>query len=203
MKRFLLLTFVFLISASAAFASIGVGVGTGKIVVNEKLKSGQIYTLPSISVINTGDQDSDYEVSVTFNQKQDQRFPKEGWFTFSPKKFSLKPKQAQVVDITLSLPLKTQPGDYFAYLEAHPLKKAQSGQANIGVAAATKLSFTISPSNILEAIYYRLLSLWKLYLPYSAILVAALLVVAAAVAFKKFFHLEINLRRSSTKSKNE
>ncbi|NMC09344.1 hypothetical protein GYA44_03450, partial [Candidatus Microgenomates bacterium] len=58
------ITALLLLLPSFAYAGLGVGIGTGKIVVDEKLRSGVIYNLPSLTVVNTGDEESDYSVSV-------------------------------------------------------------------------------------------------------------------------------------------
>jgi hypothetical protein len=160
----------------AALASIGVGVGTGKINVSDKLRAGGIYKLPPVTVFNTGTETANYSMSVTLNQSQPQLKPNPKWFSFSPAQFRLAPGRSQVVTPSINLPVSMPPGDYFAYLEAHPQETAKQGTAKIGVAAATKLSFSVKASNIFFAILYRLLSLYRKYEPWSQ--VATVLVVA-------------------------
>ena len=162
-----------LVVPAVAAADVGVGVGTGKIEIQEKIKTGGIYTLPSITVFNTGTERSAYKMLVTFNDKQPQLKPKAEWFSFSPASFTLEPKKSQVVTPTLHAPLRAQPGDYFAYLEARPAETVQQGSATIGVAAAAKLSFTMGQSNIILAIAYRLLSLYRQFEPWSQIVSVA------------------------------
>lgn len=112
-KVIFLLSFILLLPA-AALASIGVGIGTGKIVVDKPLKPGIIYNLPSITVLNTGDEPGDYGFSIEYHQDQPQLLPDKTWFNFSPASFRLEPGKTQTVAIILSLPIKTVPGDYFA-----------------------------------------------------------------------------------------
>jgi len=50
---------LFIIFPYVGLANVGVGVGLGKIQIDELLKSGGIYKLPSIPVINTGDEAGD------------------------------------------------------------------------------------------------------------------------------------------------
>ncbi len=64
---FFLLT-IFLSFFSQTLAQIGVGVGVGKIQVDEKLKPGMIYQLPSFTVLNTGGEPSDYEISIQYHE---------------------------------------------------------------------------------------------------------------------------------------
>ncbi|GAI84689.1 unnamed protein product, partial [marine sediment metagenome] len=197
------LFFLFLLFPNTAFAKIGVGIGTGKIQVDEDLKPGIIYELPVLTVLNTGDEESDYEVSVAYHSKQPELSPSKDWFVFSPQKFHLKPGEAKNIEIKLNLPIRTQPGDYFAYLEGHPAKKSQSGSTSIGVAAAAKLYFTVVPANFLQGIYYKLVSFYKVYSPWPRRVVIALAVLLAIVAFKKFFNIKINLKRPEDKNPND
>jgi len=189
---FVLLAFV--ACSMPVFATLGVGIGTGKIVVEDKLRSGMIYKLPDLSVFNTGDETGTYRVGISYHEKQEQLRPEEDWFRFDPAEFELKPGEAKQVEVRISLPVKTVPGDYFAYLEGYPIKKAESGGTSIGIAAATKLYFTISPSNVFQFLYYRTISLWKEFYPWSGILAFALCFFIIVKLFKKFFKVELSLK---------
>lgn len=184
-----------LVVPAVAAADVGVGVGTGKIEIQEKIKTGGIYTLPAITVFNTGTERSAYKMSVTQNQTQPQHKPKAEWFSFSPASFTLDPKKSQLVTPTLHAPLRAQPGNYFAYLEARPDETVQQGTATIGVAAATKLSFSMSQSNIVIAFLYRLLSLYRQFEPWSQIVsVAVVLALVLGILNKYLIKLGPALR---------
>lgn len=179
------------------FGKIGVGVGVGKIQLNEKLKPGAFYTLPSLPVLNTGDVPTEYEVSVEYHEGQETKAemglrPAREWFSFEPKNFHLEPGEMQEVGIKLTLPIKgVKPGNYFAYLEAHPLSKTEKGQTSVGVAAAAKLYFTIAPANILQGIYYRFISIYLRYHPWDTIFLVALVVFFVIALFNKKFKIQI------------
>lgn len=194
MKKVFFLSFLFsfLLFPGLAFAKIGVGVGTGKIVVEDKLRPGMIYELPSLTVFNTGDEEANYEAAVTYHEKQKELRPGESWFEFSPKEFYLKPGEAQEVKIKLNLPLKVQPGDYFAYLEGHPLKKAEGGQTTIGVAAAAKLYFTVLPANLVLGIYYKAVSFWRLNQPWTNRLTVLVALIIIYWGLKKYLGFQIS-----------
>lgn len=194
-KYILLLLFGFLLFPTAAFARIGVGVATGKIVVTQKLKPGIIYNLPPLTVINTGDVSSDYAVEISYFEKQPQFKPPNSWFIFSPERFHLDPGKVQVVAITLNLPVAVTPGNYFGFLEAHPVQEDKAGQTTIGIAAAAKLYFTVVPANIFQAVYYKVTSFWVLYEPWTNVAAGIVGVIIIIFLFKKFFHLEINLKK--------
>jgi P pilus assembly chaperone PapD len=193
-RKILLAILFLLLTAGVSYARIGVGVGTGKIEVDQKLKPGIIYQLPPLTVVNTGDEVSDYKVGVSYHEKQTQLEPPEAWFRFSPKEFNLEPGKVQVVNIKLDLPVNAKPGQYFTYLEGQPIKKSQSGATSISIAAAAKLYFEVVPANLLQGIYYKLVSFWNIYQPWTswaAIAVGFLIVVGLA---KKFLNIEINLK---------
>src|SRR5690349_5420797 len=111
MKKVVILALLFFFySASHVFATLGVGVGVGKISVDEKLKPGLFYKLPSITVINTGNESSDYQMAIEHQEAQPELIPEKNWFIFSPNNFRLEPGKVQKVEITLNLPVKTTPG---------------------------------------------------------------------------------------------
>ena len=189
--------FSILMLASPAFANIGVGVGTGKIVVNDALKPGQIYILPSLTVLNTGDETSYYKVSITYHEQQPELMPPAEYFEFSPATFELAPGEAQVVDIRLNLPLKVEPGKYFAYLEASPTATTTSGGSSVGVAAAAKLYFEIAPANVFQAIFYKIASLWELYSPWTLRGTIFIALVVVILLLRKFLNINISLRKKN------
>ena len=183
--------------ASYAFATVGVGIGAGKITLNEDLKPGSIYQLPELPVLNTGDEESDYGVSIEFNQNQTQMRPDPSWFVFDQQKFHLTPGKAQMVKISLAIPLKVVPGDYFAYLEGHPIVADKSGVSSVGVAAASKLYFTVAPANVFQAIYYRAKSLVERSAPWSYIAFGLIVLFILVRIFRKFFkfNIAINVKK--------
>ena len=186
---------VFALSASPVIAKLGVGVGIGKIVVEDILKPGQIYILPDLVVINTGDVASNYGVSTAFHEGQPELRPEGEWLSFTPKTFYLEPGEVKQVKIKLDLPLKMEPGDFFAYLEAFPINEAEAGVTSVGIAAAAKLYFTVEPASMLDAIYYKLQSLWNVYDPWPqrGLVVLAILILLATV--KHYLSIDIGIKR--------
>ncbi len=175
-------------------ARIGVGVNLGKIELDEPLKPGGIYNFPSLGVINTGDEAGDYEVAVTYHQDQPQLRAEKEWFDFSPSQFHLEAGKSQSVAVKLNLPMKVKPGDYFCYLEAHPIIKAGPG-TTIGVAAATKTYFTVAPANIWQAIYYKTSSYFAMNAPWSYIVLAVVITAIFLAIIRRFFSFKINIRK--------
>lgn len=188
-----LIIFILLMPA-AVFAGIGVGVNLGKIEIDEPLKPGGIYNLPLIGVINTGDVGSDYELEITYHQDQPELRPLQDWFSFSPANFYLEPGESKSVAIKLALPLNMRPGDYFAYIEAHPVVNSGPG-TTIGVAAATKAYFTVAPANVFSAVVWRVYSLFTVYTPWSYVLLTVVVGAIIIVAFRRFFNFQVGVKR--------
>ena len=197
MRRFaltiVLVLLVFLTFAAPLQAQIGVGVNLGKIEVDKPLTPGGIYHLPTLGVINTGHQAGDYEVEVTYMHEQKELKPAVEWFHFDPQSFPLQAGASQAVAITLSIPLNARPGNYFALIEAHPIVKG-SGVA-IGVAAATKLYFSVKPANILVAVQARVVTFSENTSPYSYIGMGVVGFIIVAYLFRRYFRIRFRLER--------
>jgi hypothetical protein len=178
----------------SALASVGVGVNLGKINIEEDLKPGGIYKFPVIGVINTGDEAGNYELAVTYHQDQPELMPPAEWFDFSPSSFPLRAGEARNVEVQLSLPVKAKPGNYFAYLEAHPVIVSGPG-TTIGVAAATKTYFTVVPTNLRQAVAHRVSSFFALYAPWTYVALSIIAGAALIVIFRKYFSLRIGISR--------
>ena len=193
MRHLMLLLLVTLtgLVPGTVWAQAGVGVNVGKIQVDESLAPGGIYQLPSVGVINTGHDASDYSVKITSLADQEELTPSEDWFSFSPSVFHLEPGESRPVAIQLDIPITARPGDYFTLVAASPVVTDAPGVV-IGVAAATKLYFTVRPSNRFMAsalwVYYRVNDT----APYSY-LTAGLLVLLILGYFGKR-HLRIQIR---------
>ena len=196
MKRILISLLIPALFASPLFAlaSVGVGVNLGKINIEEPLKPGGLYTFPVIGVINTGDTAGDYAFEVTYHQDQPELRPDAEWFSFSPSTFSLGAGESQNVEIQLSLPVKMKPGDYFAYLEAHPVVVSGPG-TTIGIAAATKTYFTVVPANLWQALIHRISSFFSLYAPWPQVVLAIIIGAVLLSLFRRFFSFNIGISR--------
>jgi len=135
--------------AIPASADRGVGVTLGEIVVDERLAPGGSWELARLGVLNTGDEPGAYEVTVSYADEANARRPPAGWFEFSPSHFDLAAGDSRMVEVRLTLPTGAGAGEYFAYLEAHPVTSAEG--VSVSVAAATKVSFTVKDASWLDA----------------------------------------------------
>jgi hypothetical protein len=175
---------------SGALAKIGVGMGAGEIRVTEDIKPGGIYELPSLRVFNTGDEVATYGMNVAYHQDNPENRPAKAWFTFQPSTFTLEPGQSEEIFVSMTVPVKALPGDYFAFLESGPVQ-TQSEGTSVGVAVATKLYFKVIPANIWQAIVYRTSAFMHTYSPWTWVVFGVSTFIALVYFFSRFFSLNI------------
>ncbi len=188
----------FLLLPFLADASLGVGVGLGSVKLDGGVKPGSIVDLPLFPVTNTGDTPGEYEIGIEYQEDVPQMRPGREWFVFDEAKFHLDPKETKLAHISMRVPISVEPGEYFAYLEARPAKVISDGStgASVGIAAATKLYFSVDAANIWEAAYYRARSFWNMYTPWPAVAIGVLLAIVAVLILRRFisFHIGITKR---------
>ncbi|OHA88938.1 MAG: hypothetical protein A3C70_01800 [Candidatus Zambryskibacteria bacterium RIFCSPHIGHO2_02_FULL_43_14] len=191
---FAFIGFTFFSFSDTMSAKIGVGMGAGEIRLTEPVKLGGIYELPNIRIFNTGDEVTTYGMGVAFHQDYHQLRPAKEWFSFSPSTFIINPGESQEVKITMLVPLKGEPGDYFAFIESGPVPTNAPG-TSVGVAVATKLFFTLVPANIFQAIGFRVSSFFETYSPWSWGGLGLVILIALFVIVRKFFSFNIAVRK--------
>lgn len=184
----------FVFSATAVLAKVGVGMGAGEIRLTEDIKLGGIYEIPSVRIFNTGDETTTYGMNVAYHQDYHELRPAKDWFSFSPATFTLSPEESQEVLITMTVPLKADPGDYFAFVESGPVASNAPG-TSVGVAVATKLFFTVVPANIFQAIVFRVSSFFTTYSPWSWGALGVLALIILVLIFRRFVSFNISVRK--------
>src|SRR3989344_921550 len=192
---FAVLVAFFLFSSSVAFAKIGVGMGAGEIRLTEPMKLGGIYQLPVLRIFNTGDETTTYGMGVAYHQDRPELRPAKEWFSFSPEKFTLEAGQSQEIGVTMTIPLKAKPGDYFAFVESGPVASSKPG-TSVGVAVASKLFFTVVPANIFQAVLFRTSSFFTTYAPWSWVGLIVLLAAVLLALVRRFFSFNIAVRKN-------
>jgi hypothetical protein len=177
--------------AAPATADTGVGVDLAEINIDEILAAGNIYNLPAVGVINTGDRIADYEVEITYMSEQEEMTPSAGWFRFDPQRFSLEAGTSKKISISLHIPEDASAGQYFALIEAHPVVEGGTG-ATIGIAAATKLRFSVSRDiPVLSAIA----RFFREHAPYSYIGLGLIVAVIVVLLLRRFFRFRFGVER--------
>jgi hypothetical protein len=177
-----------------ADAGIGVGVDLGEIKIDEVLTPGNVYHLPTIGVINTGDQPADYEVVVTYLNGQQEMMPSADWFQFEPERFTMEPGTSKRVATSLHIPRGATPGDYFALIEAHPVVDA-SGGTSIAIGAATKLRFSVKGVNTAVSVLDAIGDFFGNFSPYSYIMLGLVGGFTVYLAGRRFFRIKFRLER--------
>ena len=135
--------------AAPVWASMGVSIDVGRIDVSEDLAPGGEYRLPAFGVRNPGTEPTTYKLVVSYIDGQDAGRPAETWFTFEPAQLTLQPGESRPVQARLTLPVDSEPGTYAALIG--PQIVSQGGGAQVGAAAAARLTFEVSPSSGLDA----------------------------------------------------
>ena len=145
-------------------------------------------------MINTGDEVTSYELSIGYLESQQERRPGEAWFSFSPARLSLQPGESHEVAVGIDVPASALPGDYFALLKAQTVAE-QTGGTSVGVAAATKLSFSVASSGWLDAQWHRVNRWLDDAAPWTYLLPAALFLAFLALKAGRLpFRLRIERR---------
>jgi len=165
-----------LIGAAPALATQAVSIDVGRIDVTDALAPGGEYSLPPFGVRNPGTEATTYRVVVSYVDGQDAGRPDEAWFTFSPSELTLGPGQSQPVSAKITLPPDAEPGQYAALIG--PQIVAAGTGAQVGAAAAARLTFTVSEGGGLEGI---LRMIWRIIQANPWLLLIPILVLVVAV----------------------
>lgn len=195
-KAFVALFLVgFFFVSSAVLAKVGVGMGAGEIRLEEPIKLGGMYELPPVRIFNTGDETTTYGMNIAYHQDNPELRPAKEWFSFSPATFTLEPAASQEVEVFMTVPLKSDPGDYFAFIESGPIDLHAPG-TSVGIAVATKLYFTLVPANIFQAMSFRAFSFLDTYSPWSWVGLGLIVLGILSILFRRFFSFNIAVRRN-------
>jgi hypothetical protein len=138
-----------LATAAPAAATQGVAIDVGQIAVSEDLKAGGEYRLPAFGVRNPGTESTSYRMAVSYIDDQAALQPPEAWFVFSPSQLTLGSEESKPVQTRLVIPPDAEPGTYAALIG--PQIASNNEGAQVGAAAAARLSFTVVPSSAFEA----------------------------------------------------
>lgn len=128
----------------ASKASIGVGVQAGPVRLGNVAHPGGSYALPSVYVVNTGTQTELVSVRIQRLSRGTGRPVPPSWIRAGPG-VQLAPRHAARVSLQLIVPGDAGTGEYLSDVVAYGSVRMSVGQANLGVAAATKLQFRVVP----------------------------------------------------------
>lgn len=140
--------------APAASADRGVALDLGKVEIEQALTPGGGYWLPPVGVRNAGDELTTYRMVVNSVAGQSRTPVPASWLHFSPTEVTLRPGKTAKVQPRLSLPTGADPGDYEGLLAAQIV--TEGGGAQVGAAAAAKVSFEVESTTLLGAWWHKL-----------------------------------------------
>jgi hypothetical protein len=167
----------------------------GTIRVDEPLLPGGRYNLPSVQVLNTGREPSDYEVGLAFVGNQEELQPSSDFIILSPTSFYLEAGSSQVISLSLRILIRAKRGDYLAYIEAHPVATGAGGGMQIGVAAATKLYFTVKPANVFVGVINSIATFFTSTAPGSYIVLGVIVIGLVVFFLRRRIRVDIRIAR--------
>lgn len=192
MKRLALIAVVAgsFVSVGPAAADRGVALDLGRVEIARGLTPGGGYRLPPVGVRNPGDEETTYRMVVSSMLDQKGTPVPESWLRFEPREVTLRPGEASKVEARLELPTGADPGDYEGLLAAQIVTKG--GGAQVGAAAAAKLSFAVESTTLFGAWWFRSSTWLERNTPWTWLVPALLLSAFLAVELRRrfAFHLE-------------
>ena len=154
-----------MLAVAPAGASIGVGVGAAPLRLAAPASPGGSYQLPSLYVVNTGSQASDYLVRVQLLGHPPGRDVPAAWVHLGLTRLQLGAHDHALIPVTLAVPKDAPGGAYRTDLIASTVMTRPGRGAGLGAAAADLLSFTVdAPGHGL---------LWPPWLTYLLLALAA------------------------------
>lgn len=193
MIRAVLLTGAALLAGGeVAAADRGVALDLGRLDISQTLTPGGGYSLPPLGVRNPGDEVTSYRIVVSQVQGQPGKPTPAEWFRFSPREVTLKAGATRKVQVRLSLPSGADPGDYQGLVAAQIVTKGKGAQ--IGAAAAAKVTFTVEASTWLGAQWYRLRTFVAAHQPWTWLIPALLATALLAAQLRSRFAFKVERR---------
>ena len=130
--------------AVTAGASVGVGVQAGPVLLTSAAHPGGSYALPAVYVVNTGTQPEVVRIRIDrLSAGRGLEVPP-SWIHAGPS-VHLTAHQSARISLQLVVPADARTGAYLSDVVAAGSGTISEGNANLGVAAATKLEFRIAP----------------------------------------------------------
>jgi len=130
---------------AVSYASVGVGVQAGPVRLDGVAHPGGQYALTPVYVVNTGTETESISISVERISPGTGRTVPPGWISASSTPAHLSHGQSARIPLQLTVPRTAAPGRYFSDVVAKGSASVVAGGAELGVAAATDLEFTVAP----------------------------------------------------------
>ena len=169
-------------------ASVGVGVQVSPVRLGSMAHRGESYPL-SVDVVNTGTEAEAVSMRVERLSRGSGRAVPPSWIQFPGSAVQIAPGKAARVSLELVVPGRARPGGYLSDIVASGSAAGQAGTGNLGVAAATKLEFSVSSAPAQGASSFPVWMWWAL---------AGLLLLAVTAFGVRRSGLRIRVERGSS-----
>jgi hypothetical protein len=124
-------------------ASVGVGVQASPVRLGSMAHRGERYAL-SVDVVNTGTEAEAVGMRVERISRGPGRAVPPSWIQFAGPAVQIAPGKATRVSLELVVPGQAKPGEYLSDIVVSGSPAGQAGTERLGVAAVTKLEFSVS-----------------------------------------------------------
>jgi hypothetical protein len=124
-------------------ASVGVGVQVSPVRLGSMAHRGERYAL-SLDVVNTGTEAEAVSLRVERLSRGSGQAVPPSWIQFAGPAVQIGPGKAARISLELVVPGGARPGEYLSDIVASGSAAGQAGTGHLGVAAATKLEFSVS-----------------------------------------------------------
>jgi hypothetical protein len=175
--------------AMTSEASVGVGVQAGPVLLTSAAHPGGSYALPAVYVVNTGTQPEVISIRIDRLSHGSGRAVPPSWVHAGPS-VRLTAHQAARISLQLVVPADARTGAYLSDVVAAGSGAISAGNANLGVAAATKLEFRVAPGPAGAG-------LWPAVPGWLAWALGGLLLAALAVAALRRAGIRIRIERTA------
>jgi hypothetical protein len=179
-----------------AAASVGVGIQAGPVFLSgSSAHPGGSYALTPVYVVNTGTEQESIAVHVERISPGRGRTVPPSWIHASGPAVTLSHNQSARIPLELVVPTTARPGPYFSDIVAKGSQGIATGRANLDVAAATELKFTIMPGVVTSS--------WLRLPPWLLPAIALLLVCAVAIFIIRNSGLRVRVERGPARRSAE
>jgi hypothetical protein len=130
---------------AAASASIGIGIQAGPVQLSGSAHPGGSYELTPVYVVNTGTEPESVTIRVERISPGHGFTVPPSWIHATGPVVTLSHNQSARIPLVLAVPDTAKPGRYFSDVVAKGSGGISAGRANLAVAAATNMEFTVAP----------------------------------------------------------
>jgi hypothetical protein len=176
--------------AQPARASIGVGIQANPVTLAGAAHPGASYLLPSVYVVNTGTQAESMTTRIERLATGPGQTIPASWIHITSLGRQLQPRQSALISLELVTPSDAKPGHYVSDIVVTGSAGPASAGINFGAAAATDLTFRITPGPATGS--------WFSFPAWKWLLIGGLVLLAVIIGGWRRAGLRIRVERRGT-----